>query len=52
MHMMCIQIYIYIYGGFRKLWVPFLGVPIIRIIVFWGLHWVPLLRETTIYIYV
>ena len=34
MHMMCIHIY----GGFRKLWVPFLGVPIIRTIVLWGLY--------------
>ena len=27
------------YGGFLKLRVPFLGVPIIRTIVFWGLYW-------------
>ena len=34
-------------GGFPKLGVPFLGVSIIRIIVYWGLHWVPLFWETT-----
>ena len=28
-------------GDFPKLGVPFLGVPIIRTIVFWGLHWGP-----------
>ena len=28
-----------IYRGFPKLGVPFLGVPIIRTIVFWGLYW-------------
>ena len=26
-------------GGFPKLGVPFLGVPIIRTIVYWGLYW-------------
>ena len=31
-----------LYGGFPKLGVPFLEVPIIRIIVLWGLYWVPL----------
>ena len=30
-----------VYGGFPKLGVPFLGVPIIRTIVFWGLYWGP-----------
>ena len=30
-------------GDFPKLGVPFLGVPIIRTIVFWGLHWSPLI---------
>ena len=29
-------------GGFPKLGVPFLGVPIIRTIIFWGLYWGPL----------
>ena len=29
--------------GFPKLGVPFLGVPIIRTIVFWGLYWGPLI---------
>ena len=33
--------------SFPKLGVPFLGVPIKRIIVFWGLYWVPLFWETT-----
>ena len=28
-----------IYGGFPKLGVPFLGVPIIRNLVYWGLYW-------------
>ena len=27
------------HGGFPKLWVPFWGVPIVRIIVYWGLYW-------------
>ena len=45
------HIYIYIYGDFPKLWVPLLGVPIMRTIVFWGLYWGPLFWETTIYIY-
>ena len=31
------------YGGFPKLGVPFLGAPIIRTIVFWGLYWGPLI---------
>ena len=31
------------YGGFPKLGVPFLGIPIIRTIVFWGLYWGPLI---------
>ena len=30
-------------GGFPKLGVPFLGVPMIRTIVFWGLYWGPLI---------
>ena len=34
-------------GGFPKLGVPFLGVPILRTIVFGVLHWVPLFGETT-----
>ena len=29
------------HGGFPKLGVTFLGVPIIRTIVFWGLYWGP-----------
>ena len=29
--------------GFPKLGVPFLGVPIIRTIAFWGLYWGPLI---------
>ena len=33
----------YKYGSFLKLGVPFLGVPIIRTIVFWGLYWGPLI---------
>ena len=36
------------FGGFPKLGVPFLGVPIIRTIVFWGLYWGPY-WETTIW---
>ena len=35
-------------GGFPNLGVPFLGVPIIRTIAFWGLYWGPLNREITI----
>ena len=31
------------YGDFQKLGVPFLGVPIIRTIVYWGLYWGPLI---------
>ena len=31
------------YGGFPKLGVTSLGVPIIRTIVFWGLYWGPLI---------
>ena len=31
------------FGDFPKLGVPFLGVPIIRTIVFWGLYWGPLI---------
>ena len=30
-------------GGFPTVRVPFLGIPIIRIIVFWCLYWVPLI---------
>ena len=30
-----------IFGSFPKLGVPFLGAPIIRIIIFWGLYWGP-----------
>ena len=30
-------------GGFLKLGVPFLGVSIIRTIIFWGLNWGPLI---------
>ena len=33
-------------AGFPKLGVPLRGVPIIRIIVLWGLYWVPLFWET------
>ena len=36
-----------LYGGFPKLGVPFWGSQL-RNIVFWGLYWVPLFRETTI----
>ena len=36
------------YGCFPKLGGTFLGVPIIRIIVFWGLYWVRLFWETAI----
>ena len=28
-------------GGFPKLEVPYLGIPIMRIIIFWGLYWGP-----------
>ena len=28
-----------IYRGFPKFGVPFLGIPILRIIAFWGLYW-------------
>ena len=34
-------IYIYVFGGFPKKGVPFLGVPVVRIIVFWGPYWGP-----------
>ena len=34
--------------GFPKIRGTFLGVPIVRTIVYWGLYWVPLFRETTI----
>ena len=34
--------------GVPKLGINF-GVPILRILVYWGLCWVPLLRETTIF---
>ena len=37
-----------LYGGFPKLRGTLLGVPIIRIIVCWGLYWGPLFWETTI----
>ena len=30
-------------GGFPKLGIPFLGVPMLRIMVSWGLHWFPLI---------
>ena len=33
--------------GFPSIKGPLLGVPIIRIIVLWGLYWRPLCRETT-----
>ena len=36
------------YLGVSQIRVPFLGVPIIRTIVHWGLYWGPLFRETTI----
>ena len=32
-----------LHGGFPKLGVPSLGVPIIKIIVYWGLYWGPLI---------
>ena len=35
-------------GGFPKIWGTFLGVPIIRIVLYRGLCWGPLFRETTI----
>ena len=39
--------------GFPKIKDTFLEVPIIRVILFWGLSWVPpRFRETTIYIYI
>ena len=31
------------FGGFPKLGVPLLGVPIVRTIIFWGLYWGPLI---------
>ena len=34
--------------GFPSIGGNLLGVPTRRIIVFWGLHWVPLIWETTI----
>ena len=34
-------------GGFGKIRDTFLGIPIIRTIVLWGLYWVPLFWETT-----
>ena len=36
------------FGGFPKITGAFLGVPLIRIIVVWGLYWVSLFRGTTI----
>ena len=45
-------IYIYIYGSFRKLGVPYFGVLIIRILLFRVLYWGPLFSETPIYIYI
>ena len=40
----CIYIYIYIsIWGFPKIMGTLLGVPIIRVIVFWGLYWGPLI---------
>ena len=35
--------------GFPKIRGTLLGVPIIRVIVYWGLYWGPLFRETTIW---
>ena len=35
--------------GFPKIMGTFLGVPVIRIVVYWGLYWVPLFWETTKY---
>ena len=45
---------LYIYGGFPKLGVPFLGVPIIRTTVFGGLYYwgPPVLGNYHIYVYV
>ena len=37
--------------GFPKIWGTLLGFPIIRIVIFWGLHWVLLCRETTVELY-
>ena len=39
----------YIIWGFPKIRGTFLGVPIVRTIVFGGLYWVPLFWETTIW---
>ena len=30
-------------GGFRKLGIPFWGVPIIRLKIFWGQYWGPVI---------
>ena len=43
-----------VYGSFPKLGVPFLGVPIIRNVLFWVLHWGPLILgnyHVGVYIY-
>ena len=41
--------FVFVYGGFPKLGVLFGGVPIIRIVVYRDLYWVPLFWETTMY---
>ena len=41
-------LYVYIWG-LPKIRGSYLGVPIIRTIVFWGLYWGPLFWETPIY---
>ena len=37
-----------LFRGFPKIRGTILGVPITRIIIYWGLYWGPLFRETTI----
>ena len=39
----CMCVCIYIYGGFLKIRGTILGVSIIRIVVYWGLYWGPLI---------
>ena len=38
-----------LYGGFQKFGGTWLGVPMIRTRILWGLYWGPLFWETTIY---
>ena len=44
-----IYLSIYLYGRVLQDEGYHVGVPMIRIILFWGLYWVPLFRESTIY---